>query len=76
MRRLSARISSAYIRTLLETANKATSSEPIDEIIVEQTRYFDLSNDRELEGVLTALLEDDDKVVKVSDDSESDSDSD
>lgn len=43
--------------------------------MVEQTRYFDLSNDREVEGLLTALLEDDDKKAK-SDDSDKNSDSD
>ena len=66
MRRLSARVPSAYICALLQIANKAVSGESVEEITVEQKRYFDLSNDRGLEGLLTALLEDDDQIVKES----------
>lgn len=48
--------------------------EPVEEITIEQKRYFDLSNDRGLEGLLTALLEDDDQIVKESEDLDPDYD--
>lgn len=75
MRRLSATIPSAYVCALLQTANKATGGEAVDEITVQQTRYFDLSNHRDLEDLLTALLEDDDKYEKNPYGWDSDSDS-
>lgn len=74
MRRLSARIPSAYVGALLQTADKPFGGEPINEIIIEQTRYFDLSNSGELEGLLAAIVEDDDKFEKDPDDSDSNPD--
>lgn len=71
VRRLSARIPSAYICTLLQLAKKAAPDELVGEITVEQTPYFDLSNDQELESVLGTLLEDEAKRIQ---DSDSDSD--
>lgn len=74
---MSARVSSSYVRALLEVADKGTGSEPIDGITVEQTRYFDLSDDRDIEGLLTTLLEDDDKMAESNDmDTNADADAD
>lgn len=67
MRRLSARVSSSYVHALLQAADKGTGREPVDGIIVEQTRYFDLSNDQDIGGLLTTLLEDDDKMAEQDD---------
>lgn len=64
VRRLSARIPSAYICTLLQSVKKAAPDEPDGEITLEQTPYFDLSNDQELENILTVLLEDEAKRMK------------
>lgn len=61
VRRLSARIPSAYTRTLLQATQEATPTEPEGDITVEQTSYFDLSNDKDFKSVLVALLEDEDK---------------
>ncbi|MCJ1265270.1 hypothetical protein MMC22_005145 [Lobaria immixta] len=62
--RSSARIPSAYICTLLRSAKEAAPEAPDGEITVEQTLYFDLSNDQELESLLAALLEDEVKRMK------------
>ena len=61
---MSARISSAYICTLLQSAKEAASEAPDGEITVGQTPYFDLSNDQELGSLLAALLEDEVKRMK------------
>lgn len=37
------------------------------DIMVEQTPYFDISNEKELAIILVLLSEDDDKIVKESD---------
>ena len=58
---MSARIPSAYTRTLLQATEKVAPNEPDGDITVEQTSYFDLSNEEEFESVLVALLEDEDK---------------
>ncbi|MCJ1265271.1 hypothetical protein MMC22_005146 [Lobaria immixta] len=64
VRRLSARIPSAYICTLIQSVKKAAPEEPVGEITLEQTSYFDLSNDQELESILAVLFEDEAKRMK------------
>lgn len=61
---MSARVPSLYICTLLQLTKKAAPDEPVGEILIEQTPYFDLSNDQELESILALLLEDEAKRKK------------
>lgn len=67
VRRLSARVPRAYIRSLLRSAKRPSANEPKCNITVEQTPYFDISNDQDLATVLAMLSEDDDNIVKGSD---------
>lgn len=67
VRRLSARVPRAYIRRLLRTAKRTSANESKGNITVEQTPYFDISNDQDLAIVLAMLSEDDDNIVKESD---------
>lgn len=61
VRRLSAEVSSAYVRSILECTKKIGPSQPGGGIKIDQTPYFDLRDPAGHEGVLTALLEDDNK---------------
>lgn len=64
VRRLSASIPSTYICTLLQLTKNAAPNELVGHIAIEQTPYFDLSNDHELECILAALLEDEFRRAK------------
>lgn len=64
VRRLSAKVPSTYVCALLRSAEKAAPNEPIGDITIEQTPYFDMSDDQEFARVLTVLLEDHDKIEK------------
>lgn len=55
VRRLSARIPSTYICTLLRSTKKAAPNEPVGEITVGQTPYYNLSDDQELESILARI---------------------
>lgn len=58
MRRLSSKVPSSYIRSLLQSTKKAASDEPLGDITIEQTPYFDVTDDEDFASLVTLMLED------------------